>query len=183
MRFAGRNCVALFGAIVLSLAGCGLDTREQVQVEFGEDLSTFQLLSGETGRHQGVITLVDAPTLVAYGAFSLNPAMLSIAPAAGPGKGSVNAHDGLTIQVNIRLAAADAVDSVCETGETYGQFTVDFDTLNEVESVTPEEIALSDATLELIAEKTMSVCVETFPEFSGEVVIGGFTLRLTPLSY
>jgi hypothetical protein len=169
--------VATLGLCALLAAGCTQTNLVPVHVELTEELSTFQLLSGETGRHSGVVTFEPGP-VASSGTFELDGDHLSIAPAAGPGKGSVNQHEGLGIQVTIRLAPAADVETVCEAGESYGQFTADFDTLNELESITPEQLPLSAATAALIAEGTMSVCVETFPEFSGQVVIGGFTFRL-----
>jgi len=168
------------GVCALLTTGCPQTVLVPVHVELREELSTFQLLSGETGRHQGVVTLEDVPVDATSGTFELDDDHLSITPAppAGPGKGSVNQHDGLTIQVNIRLALAADVDTVCDSGEEYGQFTVDFDTFNELESVTPEQVPLTTATIELINAGTMSVCVSTFPEFTGQVVIGGFVFRL-----
>lgn len=176
MKNALAACTLGFCALLTT--GCPQTDLVPVHVELDEELGTFQLLSGETGRHQGVITLEDVPLTAASGTFELDGDRLSIAPAAGPGKGSVNRHEGLDLQVTVRLAPAADVDTVCDTGEPYGQFTVDFDTLNELESITPGQVPLTAATIEWINAGTMSVCISTFPEFSGQVVIGGFTFRL-----
>lgn len=172
---------ALAVSLTLSCAaivGCPGLTLVSVPVELPEELSTFQLLSGQTGEHSGVITLTDVPFTAGSGFLALDEDRLSIAPAAGPGKSAVMQHAGSTIQVNIRLAPAADVDTVCDTGELYGQFTVDFDTFLELESITPELVSLTHATISLMNEGTMSVCVSTFPEFNGQVVIGGLTFLL-----
>lgn len=179
MKLSSRHFFSVSTTLIcMMVAGCALPSLVPVPVALSEELSTFQLLSGQTGEHSGVITLTDVPFTAGSGFFALDEDRLSIAPASGPGKTAVLQHAGSTIQVNIRLAPAADVDTVCVTGELYGQFTADFDTFLELESVTPSQVPLTEATIAIINEGTMSVCLSTFPEFTGQVVIGGFTFLL-----
>ena len=175
--------IASMAAMLLAVVVCGCPgtTYTPLRVELGDELANFELVAGEPARHQDVIDLGEAPFEASAGVLRFDSDRLSVSPApGGASKGSVNAHEGRAVEVTVRLASAADVETVCEAGEVFGPFDLDFDTFNEFEASVPAEVPLNAAALELIRAGTMSICIECSAEFAGTVRIGGLIFGLAP---
>ena len=182
MRNATRVLlVGLAAFSVLQFAAC----RQQVQIpaEFQlDDLGTFQVEAGVPTQNRGTGSLGDNPIDIGSGTMLLDPASITFTPADGGGsKGSINQQDGgEELVVTAWIAAVDEVDTVCETGEEYGPFTVTLDEDNQPTTVDPDSVTLTQTTIDLINGGEFSLCIEVVSTLDGTVTIEvlDFTLGL-----
>lgn len=146
-----------------------------------DELGTLEAaIGGDVVQAHGLLLLEELPLSVSIAALRLDRDQITILPAPAGGKGSVNFHEGLGVKVTVHIASAAEVDTVCDSGESYGPFEVDFGALNEFESVTPTGAEPDAAMVALINTRSISVCIECTPEFAGIGRIEGFAFFLAP---
>ncbi len=108
----------------------------------------------------GVFTVSLSNGPVSGGTLDLTRFAPIIQPATnGLGKIGFLPLQSTTFEFSGRVAAADEVETVCESGEFYGPFFVVVDEVLNPVSVEPREVDLSCDTLELINSGEFSICV------------------------
>lgn len=96
---------------------------------------------------------------------------------SGAGKGAVIAQGAtITVDVTVRIAGSDELESVCDNGEEYGPFEVVFDAEFNVVSIDPSTVTLSDDTVALINSGGFSLCIDVESTDGGTVTINGYTI-------
>ena len=96
---------------------------------------------------------------------------------SGAGKGAVAAQGATTtVEVTIRIAGSDELETVCDSGEEYGPFEVVFDAELDVVSIDPSTVTLSETTVALINSGALSLCIDVVSTAGGTVTINGYTI-------
>jgi hypothetical protein len=179
MRTRTLTTLSLMAITCLPLAGC--PQRIQIPAEFSlaGGLGTFEVQAGVLKQNRGTGSLGDTQINIGSGTLRIDPAKITITPAnGGGGKGTVNLQAGGTLVVSASIAAVDAVDTVCESGEKYGPFNVALDVNNQPVSVDPSSVTLSQTTIDLINGGTFSLCIEVTSPIDGTVTIDALSFSL-----
>jgi len=179
MRNRTLTTLSLMAIGCLPLAGC--PQRIQIPVEFSlaGGLGTFEVQAGVLKQNHGTGLLGDTQVNIGSGTLRIDPANITITPAnGGGGKGTVNLQAGGTLVVSASIASADAVDTVCESGEKYGPFNVALDVNNQPVSVDPSSVTLSQNTIDLINGGEFSLCIEVTSPIDGTVTIAALSFSL-----
>jgi hypothetical protein len=95
---------------------------------------------------------------------------------SGAGKGSVNLQESGILEITVWIASGDEVETVCDTGEEYGPFSVKLED-NVPVSVDPSEVTLSQNTLDLLNSGSFSLCIEVISPVDGIVTISSLTFN------
>lgn len=169
--------VSGFAAALMFVMGCP-QTPLVVTTDFplNDSLGLFILTAGETQQARGTIEITGDSATVGSGTFTIGPANIVVTPANGaPGKGTVNLQGGGVIEIRVAIAATDAVDTVCDDGDSYGPFHITLDADDVPVSVDPSEVTLTPATIDLINSRGFSVCLEVTSPLDGTIDINALT--------
>lgn len=125
---------------------------------------------------QNVLTVTNFDTLgftVGSGSLKINTDAITVTPSGTPGKGLVNQQTN-TLTIEVRVDATGSEDTVCDTGELYGPFTVELDDNYNVVSVTPSTVTLSANAVSLLNSGAFVMCIDLLANFDGQVTISQF---------
>lgn len=117
---------------------------------------------------------------IGRGNMQINPSAVEFTPAdAGNGKGLATYQTGdLILDVSARVAAASALETVCDEGESYGPYRVTLDEEFNVVSISPATISLTQTTIDLINGGDFALCLEVASPVAGTVTIFSLVLNL-----
>jgi len=169
MNFA----VLTVGSVLL--VGCPQALRVTIPVDLGEDLGTFEVQAGETVQHRATTGVPQSSIDIGSGTISINTDDITVTPA--PGKFGVNLQGGNLI-ITAWIDTLAAIDTVCETGEEYGPFTVELDEDWNVVSIDPSSVTLTQTTIDLLNGGEFSLCIEVTSPVDGTVSIDTLTFRV-----
>ncbi len=172
-----RSLLALVVVLVGSVyfGGCRPLTVT-VPVALDDALGTFEVQAGEAVQHRATVGVPESAINIGSGSFVIDPDDITVTPDGG-GKGGVNLQGGNLI-ITAWIDDADALDTVCTTGEEYGPFTVELDEDWNVVSVDPSSVTLTETTVDLLNAGEFSLCLEVTSPVDGTVRIETLTLRL-----
>ncbi len=162
----------------LQFGGCLQQLRVPVEFALGGGLGIFAVEAGVPTQNRGTGSIGDAPVDPGSGSINIKPENVSVTPANnGSGKGTVN-YQGGTLTITAWIAALDELETVCETGEEYGPFSVELNEANQPVSVEPSDITLSQNTIDLINGGQFSLCIEVISPIDGTVTIDALSFDL-----
>ncbi len=176
----------MVGAIVLAawqLGGCSGVTNLlptlPVEIDLSGGVGEFQVQANEAKTSSGTASFPPAGIQVGRGSIEFDPADITITPAGDAGgKGAVNLQSGGTLSITAWIAPVDELDTVCETGEQYGPFSVTLDENYLPTAISPEEFALSSTTIDLLNGGEFSLCIELISPIDASISVGTLTLNL-----
>jgi len=150
-----------------------------IPFNLGPGLGEFEVQAGQpiSLRGQGMFSLEDAT--IGSGRIELNPEDITITPTDNTGgKGITNLQGGATVEVIVWIDDADAVETVCTTGEQYGPYVVTLDENLVPVSVEPSEVNITAATLALLNAGEFTLCIQVTSSIDATVRIArlGFTV-------
>ncbi|MFH1108071.1 MAG: hypothetical protein V1790_02585 [Planctomycetota bacterium] len=178
MRTKTLTTMGLMAIACLPLAGCP-QVRIPVEFSLAGGLGTFAVTAGEPTQNRGTGSLADTQINIGSATMKIDPSNITITPAnGGGGKGTVNLQAGGTLVVSASIASADAVDTVCESGEKYGPFDIALDVNYQPVSVDPSSVTLSQNTIDLINGGEFSLCIEVTSPIDGTVTIAALSFSL-----
>ena len=175
-----RTWIALGVLAVACLAPGGCLQRIRIPVEFSlvGASGTFTVESGVAARNRGVGALGEKAANAGSGSVGIDPDNITVTPAdGGGGKGTVNRQGG-TLIVTLWMAPVEGLETVCESGEEYGPFSVELDENNQPVSVDPLSDTLIANTIELIRGRGFSLCLEVVSPINGTVTIKALSFNL-----
>jgi hypothetical protein len=145
------------------LAGCrpGGGLTAPFDFPLGSSLGTFDVVAGESTQNAGPGTLSGNSRDVRSASVSLDPDAITFTPSDGSGSKGVTTHQtGATFTVTTGIGGADELDTVCETPvDEYGPFLVTLDADFNVTSITPQDVPLTQSSLDLINSGSFSICL------------------------
>jgi len=142
-------------------------------------LGTFEVQAGVPKSNHGPYSFTGQRAKIGSGTLRIDPANITITPAnTGGGKGSVNLQGGSTLTITAWIAAPEDVETVCESGEKYGPFSVELDANNQPMSVDPSSVPLTQNTIDLLNAGTFSVCIVVTSPVDGTVTIDALSFSL-----
>ena len=178
MRIRTWLSMGLLTIACLPLGGCPQRIRIPVEFSLEGGLGTFEVQAGVPKSNHGPYNYTGQRINVGSGSVTIDLDDITVTPAdGGGGKGTVNLQGG-TLTVTAWIAPADEVDTVCETGEEHGPFSVELDENNQPVSIDPSSVPLSENTLDLINGGTFSLCIEVVSPIDGTVTIDALSFSL-----
>jgi len=142
-----------------------------------EGFGTFAVEAGVPEKNKGPYSLTGRRVDVGSGSLTIYLADINVTPADGGGTGTVNLQGG-TLTATAWIAPLDEVETVCETGDQYGPFSVELDENHQPVSKDPLSVPLSEETLDLINGGTFSLCIEVVSPIDGTVTIDALSINL-----
>jgi len=176
-----RYAVAL-GLTLLAFSyfsGCtNLIPTQSVPFTLNQSQGTFDVTAGEpTAKSFGVTGFDNGGVTIGRGSMVINPDAITFTPA-GTGKRVQNFQGGETIVVTGWIGPVADLETVCETGDEYGPYTVTLDENMQPVAVSPNSISLTQSTIDLLNGGEFSVCLEVVSTVTGQVRIESFTFNL-----
>lgn len=163
------------------LGGCNLADLVRIPpitFELGAGLAEFEVQAGQAVRNSGSGAFDLSGFSIGSGSIELDPSVITVTPSGSPvGKGTANLQSGGILEITVWIAPADDVDTVCDTGEQYGPFSVTLDENNVPVSVDPSEVTLTQNTLDLLNSGSFSLCIEVISPVDGTVTINSLTFN------
>lgn len=147
-----------------------------VPIELTSGLGTFEAQAGQPERRTGSVTFSTSGGDPGAGSFAVDLEAIEVTPTGG-GKNAILFQGGELV-VTAFIDSIDNLETVCETGERYGPYTITLDESNVPVSVDPATIELSETTLELFAAGEFSLCIEVVSPFDSTVTIENFEVEL-----
>jgi len=180
MKMNARYSLGLAAAGLLFVVGCP-QSLFTITTDFPLDsnLGTFQVQTGQPTQTKGTIGIQSNGNVpsIKNGKLLIDPSKISFTPSGTP-KGNVNAQDATnTITVTAKIDVVTAVDTVCDSGESYGPFDVTLDSNNAVTAVDPSEVTLSSNAVDLLNGGTFSICLIVSSTVNGTVQIDALTFK------
>ncbi len=176
-------CVLTAGLVVLAawqFSGCvSVLPQFTVPISLGGN-GVFDVQAGEPKTVQIARDNFDTGGItLGSGSMQIAPEAITVTPAGGAaGKGTANWQAGGTLVITGWIGPIDDVDTVCDTGEQYGPYTVELDENYVPVSVVPSSITLSQTTLDLLNGGAFSLCIEVVSPVTGTVTIDTLTFRV-----
>lgn len=178
MRTRTWILIGILAVPCLQLGGCLQQLRIPVEFGLGGALGIFAVEAGVPTQNRGTGELGNSEIQPGSGSININPDNITVTPSnTSGGKGTVNFQGG-TLTITAWIAAVDAIDTVCETGEEYGPFSVELNEANQPVSVDPSSITLSQSTIDLINGGQFSLCIEVVSPIDGTVTIDALSFNL-----
>jgi hypothetical protein len=181
MRRQSSVCLSgLVGVSLLAVEGCSPSAlRREVDLNLNNNLASFNVESGVAARNTGSYSFDNGGITIGSGSIALDPAALTFTPAETSG-GKVRVAQQAaesTMTVMVWIDGPDAIETVCETGEDYGPFTV---TLvdNVPVGISPNTVELSRSTINLLNSGSFTLCIEVVSQLTGTVTINKLVLNL-----
>ena len=181
--------IALAIVVVGTIAGCpgvvtstgGGSGQVTADFELGEGLRSFQVQAGQPAENFGRGTFDITGGAITSGTVALDPASVVVTPAnAGPDKAQLTMQAGEELVITVWIDAPENVDTVCDGGgEQYGPFNVVLDEDYVPVSIDPDEVTLSEATVELINAGEFAICIRVVSPIDGTVEITALTFTIS----
>lgn len=173
--------VAVFAAVVCQFAACSVgglsgDRTFTFQTD-SAGFEPFVLTAGEPLRQQGQFTINTGAAVVSRGNISVNMDNVTFTPSDSESAKALQA--GATIIVTFWIDGFSDVDTVCDTGDEYGPYTITLGADAMPASITPNSVDLEPSTVLVLRTGQFSVCVEVESSIGGTVAIGTFTLGVS----
>jgi len=181
MILRGTN-VAVVALVIpmVTFVGCRQTARFTVPVDLSDSLGQFEVTAGQPVQKSGTITPPNSSISIGSGTLQIDPEDVSFTPAdAGAGKGSTAFQTGGTFTITIGIAEEESLDTVCEDPVAeYGPFTVTVNEDNEITSIEPDSVNLTESTIDLINGGTISICITVESTIDGTVDIDQLELSV-----
>jgi hypothetical protein len=176
-RILAAMCVGALGMVMV--VGCPAPIQlPPIEVPLGSSLGEFELQADVPKQLSGTTAINTGGTTVANGTLQLDPSAITITPAESAKVRQAQTAGTNTAVVTVRVASADAVSTVCDEGEQYGPFTIEFDDDYVVQSVTPSQVTLSQNTVDLLNAGQISLCIEAVMSIDGTISIGSLVIQV-----
>lgn len=177
MRRNSRAVVVSSGMIVLSVAGGCQPPTIPATIGLSPAIGSFVLEAGTAVMHAGTVNFNnDSGLTIGSGRLRLDPSVITFTPAAG--KFTAFQVVAETLTVTARVGPPEDVATVCETGETYGPFTVTLDENLQPASIEPDSVGLSQTTIDLLNAGSFSLCLEAVSSVNGTLAIPNMVFDL-----
>ncbi len=169
------------GSCTTGIPSGGTGGSPQISGDFDltqDGVGTFQVLAGEPVERpiRGSFSVENA--VISSGSVALDPASITVTPAAGPTKGTAAMQVGEPLIVTVKIAPEDEIGTVCDSGETYGPFTVVLDENFFPVSIDPSTVTLTQNTVDLVNLGVFSLCLIVESPVDGTVTIDTLTFNL-----
>ena len=172
------NVVRLSLFAVLTTAGACV--QQPVAFTLDDNLGQLEVIACEEEQATGVLTFDPGGFMINSGTFEIDIQTLTVTETGGSGKIGVTLGAGCpsTLNVTLRVAAPDALDTVCDSADSYGPYEITLDdNLNPV-SISPTSITLSQATRGLLNEGEFSLCLQVVSPVTGTVDVQQLILNV-----
>lgn len=174
------RAVAVCSGCVLGLlpvAGCQ-PVRFPATVALDPSIGLLVVQAGVPSTKSGLVTFNNTSGItIGSGALSLNASAITVT-AAGPGKFLAFQATTTTLTITARIAPPSERETVCETGETYGPFTVALAPGFVPVSVEPANFTITQSTIDLLNAGGFSLCLEVVSPIDGTVTIQSMAFDL-----
>lgn len=174
------SLVALGGcaAGVPAAGGGGVTPSFTAEFDLTGGLGTFEVQVGVPAENRGTGNFTIQGGTITSGWVELDPSVIVVTPAVGPNKADVAMQAAETLIVTVGIAPPDQIDTVCDTGEQYGPFTVVLDQNYVPVSISPSSVTLSQNTIDLINAGQFAICLRVESPVDGTVTIQNLTFNL-----
>jgi len=125
-------------------------------------MAPVELIPGETVSARHTITLPALRTPLASASVDMTRSLQSLDLTFLDGdeqKGST-AQQGLGATLTFYVGPAETADTVCETGASYGPFTINTNAQDQPTSTTPESVAMSADTVSVVNLGQFAICMQ-----------------------
>ena len=183
MRRYPRTVLALaVGLGFWWMSGCNLGAllpTEAVNFPLQGSLGTFDVQSGVPVTNKGTLNFDPKGITLGRGSLQLTPDAISVVPAdSGGGKVGQALQETSELEITVWADSPEAIDTVCETGDQYGPYTITLDENLEPVSISPNTLTLTEKTIGLLNDGQLSVCVEVVSPVTGQVVVDSLRFNL-----
>jgi hypothetical protein len=173
---------ALAGVVTVlgwQLNGCSIAPLIPINVPLSGGLASYDVQADEAAKSSGTANFDTGGIQVGRGTLELDPSAITVTPAeASSSKGNVTFQATSTLEITVWIASADLADTVCETGEQYGPFSVTLDENYVPTAISPSSVTLSQNTVDLLNAGEFALCIEVLSPVTGTVTINSMTLNL-----
>ena len=165
---------------MVTFVGCRQTARFSVPVDLSDSLGQFEVTAGEPVQNKGTITTPNSSITIGGGTLQIDPEDVSFTPAdGGAGKGSTTFQSGGTFTITVGVAEVESLETVCEDPVAeYRPFTVTVNEDNDITSIVPSSVNLTESTIDLINGGTMSICITVESTIDGTVDIDQLELSV-----
>ncbi len=169
----------------------------------GTGASAMAVTAGTPTQEKVSFTGFDATVTIGRGSLELDPSVISVGPGGGAGKSilatlqqdaeacaAACSAAGLAdatcesvctegeLIVTAWIGSSGELDTVCDTGDQYGPYTVTLDDSGQGVSVTPSSVTITDNTRDLLNGGSFSLCVEAISPTDGTVFIDSVIMNV-----
>lgn len=172
--------MSVFAMGMVYLGGCNVSTPPiQVDLPLGSTFGSVQVQANVPTQRTAVVSGGNIPLNLTNGTLEIDPSAITVTPNGSTNKPDVTAQGGPgTLTITVKVAPSDQIDTVCETGEQFGPYTVTLDENLVPTSVTPTP-SLTPTTLDLLEQGDFSVCVEMVSSVDATISISSIRLNVS----
>lgn len=181
MKADPRVKLALLTGLMLGpVVGCPQNPFTQaVEFNLGQGLGEFEVTGSAATRQSRLVNLDTGGITLGSGSLEIDPEVITITPTdSGGGKYQVRLQGSTTLEISAWVAPPVELETVFETGDKYGPYSVTFDeNLNPI-SVDPTTINLTAETIDLLNGGQFALGLEVISPIDGTVTIESLIFNL-----
>ena len=176
-RILATMCFAFLGTLVL--VGCPAPIQlPPVEVPLSGSLGEFALEAGVPKQVSGPATVPSAGVTIANATLRIDPSPITVGPSESAKARQAQVGEANTAVITVWVASANQASTVCDEGERYGPFTIEFDDDYVIQSITPSQVTLSQNTVDLLNSGQVSLCIEAVMSIDGTISIGSLVIQV-----